>query len=269
MAAAIRRFHILMLLAGLCAGLMPAAAHEFWIEPLQFRLDPETEIGARLKVGQNFAGDNLPWLPQQVAEAGIVDAAGARPLTGMVGDLPAISEQARRPGLNVLFYYSKPSTLTHTDPERFETFVRETGQDTLLQTHRDRGLPQTGFIEAFSRCAKALVQVGEAGGGDGLTEMPLELLAEASPHASESVSLPVRLFWLGEPLAGAQITVFRKSGDVQVMKLRTGRDGRAMVPLQGEATYMLSAVRMIPRDDETEIVWHSYWASMTFRIGDG
>ncbi len=260
----------IVLLAGFGFAAAPALAHEYWIEPLQYRIASGDDIRARLKVGQNFAGDNLPFLPDRMEEAGITNGAGTVPLAGMIGDLPAISETAGPAGLHVLHYYSRPTTLTHTDFARFEKFVRDAGDGHTLELHQARGLPQTGFIEAYTRCAKTLVQVGAEGGSDVLTGIPLELLAEANPYALKpgGPELPVRLFWLGEPLADTQIAIFRKGDEPEIAKVRTNGDGRAMISIGDGETFLLNAVRIIPRDDETSIVWHSYWASMTFRIGE-
>lgn len=246
------RLIVLPAVFGLAAA--PALAHEYWIEPLQYRVEAGAEIQARLKVGQNFAGDNLPFLPDRMEEAGITSKAGTAPLSGMIGDLPAISETAGPAGLHVIHYYSRPSTLTHADFGRFEKFVREAGDETILALHKARKLPQTGFIEAYSRCAKALVQVGAGNqGADSLTGMPLELLAEKNPYGLAAGSdLPVRLYWLGEPLAAAQITIFQNEDDVQITTIRTDGNGRAQIPLV-RGTVLLDAVRIIPRDDQSTL----------------
>lgn len=243
-----------------------ARAHEFWIEPVDQTVAVGDPIVARIRVGENFKGDNLPWQPDRVFEAGISDTDGDRPIDGMVGDLPAIRATAGNPGLNLLHYYSRPSTLTHTQSGTFEAYLRETGQDDLLEVHEERGLPATGFVEAYSRCAKALVQVGDGEGRDRLTGMPLELLAEANPY-TDAGDLPVRLYWLGEPISDVQVTVFRKGGNIAVTRLHTDRDGRVVFSLSPGDIYLVSAVKMIPRDDETSISWHSYWASLTFQAG--
>ena len=244
-----------------------AHAHEFWIEPLQYRIEPGEQITARLSVGENFKGDNLPWLPDEVIEAGIWDARRTRSLEGPFGDLPAISETVIEPGLNLLFYYSKPSSLTYTDFTKFPAYLEETGQEQLLAIHQQRGLPATGFVEAFSRCAKSLVQAGDVGGEDQKTGMPLELVAEANPYRDTTGRLPVRLYWLGKPLTDAQIAVFERVDGVTASRLRTDNEGRISIRLLPGATYLISAVKTIPRDDQTAIKWHSYWASLTFQVG--
>ncbi len=244
-----------------------AHAHEFWIEPLQYRIEPGEQITALLRVGQNFEGDNLPWLPEQVIEAGLWDARSTRPIEGPVGVLPAISETVIEPGLNLLFYYSKPSSLTYTDFTTFPAYLKETGQEHLLAVHQERGLPATGFVEAFSRCAKSLVQVGGVGGEDQKTGLPLELVAEANPYLDTIDQLSIRLFWLGKPLKDAHIAILQQHDRVIARWQRTDVDGRVSIRLLPGATYLVSAVKTIPRDDQTAIVWHSYWASLTFQAG--
>ena len=64
---------------GLVLGLtLPASAHEFWVEPKAFRLEPGAAIVADLKVGQNFRGDTYPYLKSQFISFRITDRAGSR-----------------------------------------------------------------------------------------------------------------------------------------------------------------------------------------------
>ncbi len=48
-----------------------------------------------------------------------------------------------------------------------------------------------------------------ADGEDRLVGMPLELLAEENPYVTQKSSLPVRLFWQGEPISDIQIRIFQ------------------------------------------------------------
>ncbi len=250
------------------AGPLTAAAHEYWIEPARFRVEAGSPIFADLKVGQDFKGDVYPYIPGQSNGAWIVDADGKRPSSARVGDIPAFNETARAPGLHILAYYSTPYRLTYTEPGKFAAFLENQGLDWVLAEHLRRGLPETGFDEAFSRCAKALVQSGDAGGGDVVIGMPLELVAKANPYALPATAsvLPVTLLWQGTPLANAQITVFRNKDGLDVTKVQTGPDGGASIPLGGGGKFLLSAVHMIPWDEQASDAWHSYWASLTFEI---
>ena len=98
--------------------------------------------------------------------------------------------------------------------------------------------------------------------------MPLELVAKTNPYAlpPSAPLLPVTLLWQDEPLADAQITVFRNNDGLEVTKVRTGPDGGASIPLGGGGHFLLNAIHIIPWDELPDDAWHSYWASMTFEI---
>ena len=264
------RRHFATFLFGVALALTPlaAAGHEYWIEPIQFRVEAGKVITANLRLGQNFKGNAYPYIPQQSKSAWIIDDDGKRPWRAQIGDLPAINETPGPPGLHVLSYFSTPSRLSYEEAGKFATFLEESGLDWVLEEHRRRGLTETGFDEAFSRCAKALVQSGGDGGDDVVIGMPIELVANANPYDSPPAAsaLPVMLLWQGQPLADAQITVFRDRDGVEITKIRTGPDGGAMVPLAGGGKFLLNAVHIIPWDERPKDAWHSYWASLTFEI---
>lgn len=253
----------------------PATAHEVWIEPLVFRAATTERIVAHFKNGQHFKGNPFPHLPTETVAAGILDAKGKRPLTGAEGDEPAMDEKVRAPGLQVLFYESAPDRLVFTEAEKFLHYLSEKGLDHIWQAHKDRGLGETGFTEAYSRCAKALIWRGSGNKTDrqdAPTGMPLEWVAKANPFALSSgkdAVFPVQLLWQGKPLARVQATVFHRDDNqaVQSMKLRADDNGMVSIPLTSSGTYMIDSVHMIPWTAEPDIPWRSYWATLTFRIG--
>ena len=267
----LRHFLLTLFLVRLIVAPLTAGAHEFWIEPVRFRVDTGSEIVADLKRGQDFKGDALPYLPNNSKEAWVVDLDGKRPPRQRIGDIPAFREAPDRSGLHILAYYSTPSRLTYKEPGKFARFLENKGLGRVLREHRERGLPETGFSEAYSRCAKALVQSGDGGGGDVEIGMPIELVTKANPYAlpAAETALPVALLWQGEPLANAQITVFREKDGLEVTKVRTGPNGDASIPLHDGGRFLLNAVHIIPWNEKPKDAWHSYWASLTFEISAG
>jgi hypothetical protein len=256
---------------GLGVSHLPAAAHEFWIEPTQFRVDPGAEIVANLRSGVSFKGGDLPYIPDRVLAGGISDGEDMRSLEGIIGDIPAITEMPTHSGLHVLIYQTVADRLNWSEPGKFATYLAGKGLDWALDQHHARGLPETGFVEAYSRCAKTLVQVGEPGGGDVVTGMPIELVAEMNPYAAaeiDAAELPVLLLWQGEPLADSQIMIFLKGSESEPTKVRTGGNGIANIPITESGVYLLNAVHIIPWDEQPLDAWHSYWASLTFEIDD-
>lgn len=256
-------------LVALCAmWLAPAMAHELWIEPLRFRLDPGSMLQANLRLGQQFRGDRLPYLPANAIRLEDVGPAGAQPIGGTLGDIPAIALTPAAPGLQVLVYHSVAERVGWAEWRKFADFVNDHGLGWVLDEHRRRGLPETGFTEAYTRCAKALVQVGPVAGADHVVGLPAEIVAEANPYAlTAGETLPVRLLWRGRPQPAHDIRVFRRFHEAATFRdVTTDAGGRAVVPLDGPGIYLLNAVLMAEGSEKPRDVWHSYWASLVFEV---
>ncbi len=261
----------LVALVGLLLPPVGAGAHEFWIEPTVFRVGIDGTIVADLKLGKDLKGNTHPYVPAEAVRVAITDGAVTRRPLSRTGDIPAFHEAPARKGLHVLSYHSKERRVTYDDPALFQGFLAREGLDWARAAHRRRGLPPDGFTEVYTRCAKALVQVGEgAAGADKPLGMPLELIAEVNPYAlrADASALPVRLRWNGAPIADIQISVFRHDRDdaLTVAKVRTDAAGRATIPLGDGGMVLLNAVHMIPWGEKPGDAWHSYWATLSFTV---
>ena len=82
----------------LAAQLPAAGAHEFWIEPQQFRAAPGAKVPVRLNVGQYFKGNSIPWLTDNYTRLDFADARGTEKVKGVLGDDPAFTVAGRAPG---------------------------------------------------------------------------------------------------------------------------------------------------------------------------
>ena len=258
-------------LAAWAAGLMlvsaaPGPAHEFWIEPEAGVIEPGEAIVAGLKVGTMLKGEPYPYLSNRFVRFEVIQAGRAEPVSGTEGDLPALSQPAPGAGLTAIVQQTVAFRVTHDDPALFRQYLVDEGLDGILEHHRARGLPETGFAERYTRYAKALVQVGPVAPGatDRSNGMPFEIVAGANPYAEGQAVLPVTLLWQGAPLAHWQISVFRDNGDVTRTPVRTDAEGRVELPL-GSGRYLLNAVLMEPADDDP-VVWSSHWASLSFDL---
>lgn len=218
----------------------------------------------KLKVGQHLKGNQQPYIASWFEEFQILDAEGVRLVEGMQGDMPAFAMKIRTPGLQIINYISSTDDLRYRSKEQFERFIEYEGLTGVLERHQERGLPELGFREDYVRCAKALAVGGNAEGQDRLMGMPLELLAEENPYLTKSKSLPIRLFWQGEPIPDMQIRIFHKGGEAEETTVRTDVEGRAQIPLTSVGFFLLNAVHMLEIEQDNGAVWKSYWASLSF-----
>lgn len=250
-----------------------AGAHEFWIEPLRFAVAADDRIVANLHVGKYFKGNAQSFIPQKFAEFSVTDSSGKRTVSGRLGDLPALDQPVRHPGLQIIAYRSRPQSATYEDFSKFERFAQREGNLWLIDAHKQRGLSRRNVTEAYTRYAKSLVQAGDAAGSDTAVGFPLELLLDANPYRGDGEGdIEVSLLWQGEGLSSAQISVYQKSGGCEARRATvvTDASGHALVPRGSGGRFLLNAVHVMEPSTETlqdiNAVWESLWASITFEL---
>lgn len=264
-----------VIMIALMTAAYPAAAHEFWLDAQDYTLDVGQELRVDIRVGQDFKGNKYIFNPKQFYDFSVTDLDGKVPIDGRIGDMPAVSMVPVNQGLQVLNHISTAQLLTYEDDGKFESFILDKGLDWVLEEHVARGLPPFGFGEGYSRFAKALIAVGGGAGRDVRTGMPFELVAQKNPYTEDiSNGLPVRLFWGVDGISDIQIDIFRRpadGGDVVKTHVVTDATGLALIPITAGDIYMINAVHMIKPSIEdierTTAVWHSLWASLTFKAG--
>jgi uncharacterized GH25 family protein len=265
-----------VLLTVLTVALSTAAAkaHEFWLSPDDYVVAPEDVMAVRLRVGQEMKGLALSFLPQGIARFEVVQGDTIRAVDGRMGDNPALQMTAGTDGLAIIVHETTDSILTYDDFAVFQRFVAHKDFRTALADHAARGLPEAGFRETYRRHAKSLVAVGSGAGADRAIGLKIEIVALANPYTDDlAAGLPVQVLLDGAPRADTQVEVFETAPDasVQITRYRTDAEGKVTVPVQPGREYLVDNVdlRALPNDDPAAgPVWHSDWASLTFRTPD-
>ncbi len=262
-------------LLGFMGIAQSVAAHEFWLDALDYTLDTGQELQIDIRVGQDFKGNKYSFDPNQFYDFSATDSSGKYPVKGRIGDMPALGMVPENSGLLVLNHFSTTQLLIYKEDGIFEDFILSKGLDWVLEKHAARGLPTFGFGEGYTRFAKSLIAVGDGVGRDAHTGMPFELVALQNPYTDDiSNGLPVRLFFGADGIPDIQIGIFRRPlGGSEVVKTHvvTDETGLAIIPIISGDIYMINAVHMITPSDEdierTGAEWHSLWASLTFKAG--
>jgi len=258
---------IVPLLALLCLlSSRPAIAHEFWIEPQQFRAAPGTKVPLRLYVGQYFKGNSLPFLTDGFERFYYADSRGTGSIHGVLGDDPAATLTVRAPGRIWIVLHSTRYELTYDKPGEFGAFLAKEGIDHLVPRAQHGNLP---VKETYSRCAKSLLVAGSAPPGsapDRAFGLPLELVAESDPYAGKASDFRVRLLYRGAALPGALVTAFHKAVPDRRLEARTDASGRARLALDREGVWLLNAVHLLPAPRKSGAQWETLWASLTFEL---
>ena len=241
-----------------------ALAHDFWIEPLKFRVTKGEKVPLQLLVGQEFKGNAALYNPEQFERYVYTGLGGERPVVGELGDDPAGTVAISGPGLYVVGFYSKKFDVTFNTFQEFEPYLIKEGLERNLTLARKRSGVRGGILELYTRCAKSLIASAQADAGqaDYVFGFPLELVAETNPYKQKDLQL--RLLYRGQPLEGALVVAFNKADPLTKLKARTDHAGRVIFKLPRAGVWLVTSVHQIPTSLFARADWESFWASLTF-----
>ena len=182
-----------------------------------------------------------------------------------------------KPGTHLVLLRST-SSFIELPAEQFTAYLREEGLDYVLKLRQERDQQGTAGRETYRRCAKALVQVGEAAATPAASDsacrrvygLPLELVLEQNPYRlAADKALTVRVLRAGRPAAGAAVQIWqRQPGGLPTthFTVRANQNGRVLLRLSGPGPYLLASVDMTaaPAKLHDRADWQSTWASLTF-----
>lgn len=256
-----------LLLWALCALAAPALwAHNFWIEASTFTPAPGQRLAVRLRVGQELKGDPVPRDPSLMKRFVAVGPSGEATVPGVPNTEPAGFESFPSPGLYTIVYDSTRFPVA-LDGAKFEEYLGQEGLEKISAARARQGKSAAAAKEVFSRCAKALLAVGNGGTGPGWNRVfsqRLELVAEKNPYTlAGGGELPVRLLYEGKPLAGALVMALQRDRPDKVTA-RSDSRGRVTLKLDRPGFWLIKAVHMIPAPPDAGADWESFWASLTF-----
>lgn len=249
-----------------------AGAHEFWIQPGNFRPNVGENVGIHLMVGDGFPGEARPRDPTKLESFVTVGIKGCVPLPGIDGEDPAAIHRSEREGVQMLAYRSKNSSVQLT-AEKFEKYIREEGLDNAVAIRQSKTQTDRPVKELFSRCCKTLICVAATSTQDlgyaRVLGQPLEIVPLDNPYAKKAGdTIRVRVLLHGEPAANTQVNFFRDSAPAEHKHVRTDAEGVAAVPLEGTGSWIIGADEIHEAPAGADGDWESVWASLTFDVRD-
>jgi uncharacterized GH25 family protein len=226
-----------------------ASAHDFWIEPSTFRPAAGDRVAAGLRVGQKLQGEAVPRIPPLIDRFVLGDA----PMIGFSGSNPAGIALVTKPGFQWIGYQSNAFPMTNDAP-KFEQYLRDEGLDGVIKVQSQR--PQS---ERFYRCAKALLDAGEA--KTGTFDAPIGFTLELVPR-----KLPRTLLFHGKPAANILVVAMSKTDPDNAVRARTDARGRVTLRIAHGGFWLIKAVHMQSAPADSGVDWESWWASLTFEL---
>ena len=265
--------------AALCLGLAMGTggawsvqAHEFWFMPEDFTISEGAQVRANLRNGSHMVGVDLPYLAENLPRYEVVLGDTVTPIVARMGDFPAVDQAVAGTGLAILVAETIDLLVAYDDFTKFQAFAEHKAMPQIITQHAERGLPETGFKEAFRRYTKSLVAIGDGAGSDRAVGLRIEIVALANPYTDDMTGgMPLQVLMDGKPRVNAQLLLFATAADGTVTETPfvTDADGQVIVPAKPGTTYLADSVDIfaLPNNDVVAgPVWHSDWASLTFMV---
>ena len=252
-------------------------AHEFWIEPQKFIVESTENISADLRIGQMMTGVNYGFYPRNFKQLSIKNGTKILPITGRLGDKPAIQIPRQGHQLVTIFITTVDNVVYYQDWSQFEEFLKEKNLIAAEEEHKKNNFPQSEFKEIYSRYAKALVGSGNSFGYDNKLGLETEIVLKQNPYIDNVTNgLTITLFYNDAPKANTQIEVFSRANNKEVKKkvFFTNDNGEALIDVMPSTDYLINSVilrqpkikKELLSSKDQPILWESLWASITFRV---
>jgi uncharacterized GH25 family protein len=251
----------------------PVYAHEFWISPIDFQIEPQSPITADFRVGQKFNGGIHSYVSNYTTRHEIHHAGQMIEVQAREGDRPGFQHTGLPDGLAVLVHETTDSTVTYRTLNKFNAFVAHKDFAGQTEAHQARGLPEVDFVESYRRFAKSLIAVGDGVGQDRPVGLKIEIVALRNPYTNDpDDGMRLQVLLDGQPRPDVQVEVFdRPIGSkepAQITLYRTDATGIAQFSLSAGREYMVDNVALVALQpaSEGDPVWRSLWANLTFAV---
>lgn len=246
-----------------------ATAHEFWIDPQDFTVDVGETLMADLRVGQEFSGAAMSFLPRNFDQFTVINGGATIEVDGRFGDIPALNIGDLNDGLAVIVHQTTANQITWSEWERFLNFAIHKDLGDVTAMHEARGLSLEDVTEDYIRYAKSLVAVGDGAGDDVRVGMRAELVVLTNPYTDFTIAgVPMELWYDDELQPDYQVELFAEDaeGNVTITLHRTDVWGIVLLPVEPGMTYMADAVFLeaVEPASEGDAIWVTHWANMTF-----
>jgi uncharacterized GH25 family protein len=266
------------MLFGLCglavATFAPAvSAHDFWVQPLNFWIQPNTAVMTTLQVGHGEFRQR--WNAETVRVVRFDDVGPGGAITDHQRELRAGSMNQDHliafgaPGTHVLVMQTSYAD-SILPSIRFTDYLKQEGLTPALELRARTHTEDQPGREIYSRRAKALVQVGlpDAKPQPWVTSpvgLSLEIIPEVNPYAASSgQDLPVHVLFNGKRLPGATVMLNNLAFDGRPLEtFVTDANGRAVFRVPRTGAWQLNVLWTQPLKGNPKADFETTFSSLT------
>jgi uncharacterized GH25 family protein len=253
----------------------PASAHDFWLQPGEYWIGANAVDSMTLVVGHGPFRQRSPIAARRIVRYQAITPQGA------VVDLrdqlqlgePTKDGEFRleEPGTHVLVLQTDDRAQAHLPSIRFNDYLQSEGLTPALEERKRLHRANDDGSERYSRCTKALVEVGVSEPASGVqvlepVGLPLEIVPEVDPYdVPRPSALPVRIIYAGRPLAGALVKLTNLEHDASPVEVHlTDTVGRAVFAMPRSGTWLVNVIWTRPLPPSDEVDFETIFSSLSF-----
>lgn len=259
---------------------LPLAAHEFWVTPAQWVVQPGARATILANVGDQFPGANSFTAPERIDTIRLVGPASDTvlppPYRREKDSLAADTQLPNTPGTYIGVVVVKPRLGEKSGPV-FQEHITHQGLDDVGEYREKHGETGKAVRERYSRYGKTLLRAGTGGGSAHVTKplgLKIELVPDVDPTSlSAGSTLRLRLLLDGRPapnaLVGGVYAAAQAKPEGWPLTARTDGEGKVEFKLEHRGPWLFRSVRTVRGSGESgELAadWESYWASLSFEL---
>jgi len=250
----------------------PAWAHDFWLQPLRYKIAPGAADPMTIQVGHaqfrtRWSGD-LERVVQFEA-IGPGDRSDLRTALKPNPERDAVLTFAS-PGVQMLVFQSNHAK-SNLPSIRFNDYLKAEGLTPALDLRARTKTMDSPGREIYSRCAKALIAVGAPNPQTQrqVTKpvgLPLEIVPLRDPYdLGVGQQLPVQVLYQGRPLPGATVMLTSLEFDGQALETKlSDPSGKATFFVPHVGTWLVNVLWTQPLQGDPDADFDTTFSSLTF-----
>lgn len=244
-------------------------SHEFWLEPMNFKIKPGEAIAIDFKVGENFTGQAWDVLKgidkmQLFENKAIQDLKANVPSVKGAKLKITLSNEGTK-----VFAMKSNASFIELDADKFNSYLKEDGLENIYDWRVKNKQENLGAKEFYSRYSKLIVQVGDKLDDTWKSDVGhrLEIIPSQNPGSLKSGDyMSCKIVYEGQAVSHIQVKVWGHVGNkIFLQNIYSEIDGSIKFPISANGPWMVSAVKM-EKSKKPGADWESSWASLVFNI---
>lgn len=245
-------------------------AHDFWLLPQKFMIQPGETITIYANTGMDFPASSSAVTPDRVTQFFMVGNDYRFDISDLVIKDKSLTTSCtfEKPGTYIVATAIKPKEIRLSAKE-FNEYLEHDGISNILELRKTERILDKDAVEFYSKYPKTVIQVGDS--MDDTPSRPVGLTIEIVPKVNPYTlkmgdELPITVLFRGKPLAGIDLAWSHPGLEGKVAGwTKTAPNGDALVPLVKRGPYMIRLTHMEWVKKQTH-EWESYWTALTFEV---